>query len=70
MKGKRERIKILRSVIATGSGMPGMILDDNLTVACGEGAVRLTEVQRAGKKPMNAADFLHGVPLRPGTLLE
>jgi methionyl-tRNA formyltransferase len=70
VKGKRERIKILRSVIATGSGMPGMILDDNLTVACGEGAVRLTEVQRAGKKPMNAADFLHGVSLRPGTLLE
>jgi methionyl-tRNA formyltransferase len=50
--------------------MPGMILDENLTVACGEGAVRLTEVQRAGKKPMSAADFLRGVPLRPGTLLE
>jgi methionyl-tRNA formyltransferase len=70
VKGKRERIKILRSVIATGSGMPGLILDENLTVACGEGAVRLTEVQRAGKKPMSAADFLRGVPLRPGTLLE
>jgi len=58
------------TVIAAGSGMPGMILDENLTVACGEGAVRLTEVQRAGKKPMSAADFLRGVPLRPGTLLE
>ena len=70
VNGKPERIKVLRSVIATGSGMPGMILDENLTVACGEGAVRLTEVQRAGKKPMSAADFLRGVSLRPGTLLE
>jgi methionyl-tRNA formyltransferase len=67
--GKRERIKVLRSVIATGAGMPGMILDDRLTVACGEGAVRLIEVQRAGKRPMNAADFLRGLALPPGTLL-
>jgi methionyl-tRNA formyltransferase len=67
--GKRERIKVLRSVIATGAGMPGMILDDHLTVACGEGAVRLTEVQRAGKKPMTADDFLRGLALPPGTLL-
>ena len=50
MNGKRERIKVLRSVLAAGSGMPGTVLDDNLTVACGEGAVRLTEVQRAGKR--------------------
>jgi len=70
LNGKRERIKILRSVVATGSGMPGMILDEKLTVACGDAAVRLTEVQRAGKKPMSATDFLRGVPLRPGTLLE
>jgi methionyl-tRNA formyltransferase len=67
--GKRERIKALRSVLADGGGMPGVVLDENLTVACGEGAVRLTEVQRAGKKPMRAADFLRGVTLNPGTLL-
>ena len=67
--GKRERIKVLRSVIATGAGMPGMILDDHLTVACGEGAVRLTEVQRAGKRPMSAEDFLRGMSFRPGVVL-
>ncbi len=67
--GKRERIKVLRSVIAGGAAMPGMILDDHLTVACGEGAVRLTEVQRAGKRPMSVEDFLRGIALKPGTLL-
>jgi len=69
LNGKRERIKVLRSVTAKGAGMPGMILDDHLTVACGEGAVRLTEVQRAGKKPMSADDLLRGLALPPGTLL-
>ncbi len=69
LNGKRERIKVLRSVIAVGAGMPGMLLDEHLTVACGEGAVRLTEVQRAGKRPMSAADFLRGLALRPGTVL-
>ncbi len=67
--GKRERIKVLRSAIASGSGAPGTMLGDRLTVACGEGAVRLTEVQRAGKRPMSAEDFLRGVKLRPGTVL-
>ncbi|HXG79811.1 MAG TPA: methionyl-tRNA formyltransferase [Methyloceanibacter sp.] len=65
--GKRERIKALRSALAAGSGVPGTVLDDRLTVACGEGAVRLTEVQRAGKKPMPAESFLRGVPLRSGS---
>ena len=69
INGKRERIKVLRSAIAKGAGTPGTVLDDQLTVACGEGAVRLTEVQRAGKRPMIAADFLRGLVLPPGTLL-
>jgi len=69
LNGKRERVKVLRSVIASGAGMPGMILDDHLTVACGEGAVRLTEVQRAGKRPMSAEDFLRGLTLLPGVVL-
>ena len=47
-------------------GTPGTVLDDHLAIACGEGAVRLTEVQRAGKKPMAAEEFLRGVPLRSG----
>jgi methionyl-tRNA formyltransferase len=69
LNGKRERIKVLRSVLAAGSGAPGTLLDDRLTIACGEGAVRLTEVQRAGKKPMPADAFLRGVTLPAGTVL-
>ena len=38
-----------------------LLLDDQLTIACGEGAVRLLRVQRAGKKPMDAAEFLRGM---------
>ena len=67
--GKRERIKVLRSAQAKGSGPAGALLDDKLTIACGKGAVRLTEVQRAGRKPMPADEFLRGVKLRPGTVL-
>jgi methionyl-tRNA formyltransferase len=58
--GKPERLKLLRSTLAAGSGEPGTLLDDALTVACGEGAVRLTEIQRAGGKPSTALDFLRG----------
>jgi methionyl-tRNA formyltransferase len=56
-----ERIKVLRSTLVEGSGAPGTILDDALTVACGSGAVRLAELQRAGKKPVKAAEFLRGL---------
>ncbi len=65
--GKPERIKILRSVLVPGKGEPGQLLDSNLTVACATQAVRLTQVQRAGKKPMGGADFLRGFPLGKGT---
>jgi methionyl-tRNA formyltransferase len=58
--GKPERLKLLRSTLAAGSGEPGTLLDDALTVACGEGAVRLTEIQRAGGKPATSDDFLRG----------
>lgn len=63
-----ERIKVLRSARATGSGRPGELLE-GLTIACGDGAVRLVEVQRAGKKPMAADEFLRGSRLAPGTVL-
>jgi len=55
-----ERIKVWRSTLAEGSGVPGAIIDDQLTMACGSGAVRLLSVQRAGKAPMDAASFLRG----------
>ncbi|HKA99778.1 MAG TPA: methionyl-tRNA formyltransferase [Methyloceanibacter sp.] len=67
--GKRERIKVLRSASAKGAGPAGTLLDDALTIACGKGAVRLTEVQRAGKTPMPAEEFLRGVKLKTGTVL-
>lgn len=60
VEGKAERVKVLRSTLAEGEGSPGEVLDDQLTIACGSGAVRLTRLQRAGKKPMGAAEFLRG----------
>ena len=57
------RVKVLRSTRGEGSGQPGQILDDRLTIACGEGSVRLLEVQRAGKQPMRAEEFLQGTPI-------
>jgi methionyl-tRNA formyltransferase len=68
-EGKRERIKVLRATVVAGRGAPGVVLDDALTITCGSGAVRLIELQRAGKKPMSAAEVLRGFPLPPGTQL-
>lgn len=70
LAGKRERVRALRASLATGDGRPGTLLDDKLTIACGKGAVRLTQVQRAGKRPMSADDFLRGVTLRVGAILD
>jgi methionyl-tRNA formyltransferase len=63
------RVKALRTTKAEGSGAPGMVLDKNLTVACADGAVRLTQVQRAGRQPMGAEEFLRGTAVKAGTLL-
>ena len=65
-----ERVKVLRARIAEGVGPPGTILDlDPLIVACGDGALELTDLQRAGKKPVSAAEFLRGARLaRESTL--
>jgi methionyl-tRNA formyltransferase len=64
-----QRIKMLRTTRGEGAGAPGTVLDNRLTIACGEGAVRLTEVQRAGKQPMKAEEFLRGAKIAPGTIL-
>ena len=66
IEGKTERIKVLRSVLANGEGAPGTVLDDALTIACGSGAIRLVDVQRAGKRPMSAAELLRGFNLSVG----
>ena len=60
------RIKALRSTKGDGSGEAGTVLDDKLTIACGAGAVRLTQVQRAGKQPMSADEFLRGTLVKSG----
>ncbi len=61
------RVKALRSTKGEGAGSPGTLLDDHLTIACGDGAVRLTQVQRAGRQPMAAEEFLRGTPMQAGT---
>lgn len=63
---RRERIKVLRSSLAEGTGTPGEVLSDDLVIACGEGAVRFVEVQRAGKKPVLATEFRRGFALARG----
>ncbi|MBY3264819.1 methionyl-tRNA formyltransferase [Rhizobium laguerreae] len=67
--GKPERVKVLASELAEGHGAAGQLLTDDLVVACGSGAVRLTRLQKAGGKPLAAADFLRGTPLAAGTRL-
>ena len=63
------RIKALMSAVAAGSGAPGTVLDDALTVACGQGAVRLVRVQRAGKAAQSPEEMLRGFPIAVGTVL-
>jgi len=64
LAGQATRIKALRSTPVAGSGTPGTILPD-LTIACGDGAVRLVTVQREGKGAMDAATFLRGAGTLP-----
>lgn len=63
------RVKVLGSTLVEHSGTAGCVLDDELTVACGEGAIRLTKLQRAGKSAQDAEQFLNGWPLPAGTQL-
>jgi methionyl-tRNA formyltransferase len=64
-EGAMARVKILRCEIIEGSGAPGEVLDDRLTVACKDGAIRIVELQRAGKQPMKVEEFLRGTALKP-----
>ncbi|MBN8179347.1 methionyl-tRNA formyltransferase [Roseibium aggregatum] len=70
--GKMERVKVLRSTLGEGSGTPGSVQTggDVPVISCGAGAVRLEQVQRAGKKPMSGAEFLRGASLSDGTVLD
>lgn len=64
-----ERVKLLKAVPAEGSGEPGQVLDEHLTIAAGEGAVRPLMVQRAGRAPMTPTELLRGFPIPVGTIL-
>jgi methionyl-tRNA formyltransferase len=68
-EAKGERLKVLYAVPLDGVGTPGEVLDDTLTVACGEGALKLTRLQRAGRGPMEAGEFLRGFSLQRGDRL-
>jgi methionyl-tRNA formyltransferase len=68
-QGAPVRIRVLRSTKGEGSGVPGTVLDSNLTIACGEGAVRILQLQRAGRHAMQATEFLRGSPIAAGTRL-
>jgi methionyl-tRNA formyltransferase len=63
------RIKVLRTTKGAGEGPPGQVLDDDLTIACGSGAVRIVELQRAGGKAMPADEFLRGTPIAHASVL-
>ena len=65
LDGAPARVKILRCALAEGAGASGQLLDDHLALACGEGSLRILELQRAGGKPMKAEEFLRGTPLKP-----
>lgn len=64
------RVKALLSKLAEGRGAPGVVLDDQMTVACGDGAVRLLRLQREGRAAGDALDVSRGLPIRPGDQLD
>ncbi|UYO40340.1 methionyl-tRNA formyltransferase [Rhodopseudomonas sp. P1] len=66
IEGQPVRIKVLRCALAEERGTPGEVIGDDLTIACGDGAIRIAQLQRAGKQPMTAEDFLRGTPIAKG----
>jgi methionyl-tRNA formyltransferase len=64
-----DTLRVLEAEPAAGNGTPGTVLDDSALIACGEGALRLLRLQRAGRAAMPAKDFLRGYALAPGDVL-
>jgi methionyl-tRNA formyltransferase len=64
--GEAVRVKVLRCALDKGHGAPGQVLDERLTIACADGAIRVLQLQRAGKQPMQADEFLRGTPIAAG----
>jgi methionyl-tRNA formyltransferase len=67
---KGERIKLLAADLAEDIGPPGQVLDEQLTIATAQGAIRPALVQRAGRGPMRPEELLRGFPIAPGTILQ
>jgi len=65
-----QRLRVLAGEVTAGQGVPGEVLDERLTVACGEGALRLTRLQRAGGRPLASEEFLRGFEVPPGSRLD
>jgi methionyl-tRNA formyltransferase len=68
-EAKGERIKLLETALDRGDGEPGTVLDDQLTIAAGVGAIRPLKVQRAGRAPMTPEELLRGFPIPKGAIL-
>jgi methionyl-tRNA formyltransferase len=70
-RGGGERVRVLAAIALPGEAghVPGTVLDDKLSIACGEGAFRPLRLQRPGRAPLDAADFLRGFPIGAGTVL-
>ena len=66
---ENERFKVLRANKSSASGNPGTILDENLTIACKSGSIKILEIQRQGKNKQSTNDFLLGKKINKGSIL-
>ncbi len=64
----QQRIKVLRARVVVASGAPGTILDGEMTIACGEGAIRILEAQRSGRNVVTGPEFIRGERILAGTV--
>ena len=67
---ENDRHKILRATLSKTTKRPGEIIDDELTISCGNKSIKVTEIQREGKKPQKTMDFLLGSKLKKGIILK
>lgn len=67
---REEHIKFLRAEVTAGTGLPGMLLNQHMRIACGEGAVEILEAQRPGKSLMSGGELVRGARLAPGVLFK